>query len=180
MKIMLVAEKPSIGKTIKEILEGNIPVNDYFLDYTKAIVDVHNPIYGITKRADTYCLQYGKVYYDLSPISLKNATVPSHFLYSSAYRYEYINSDILSNMDEVISICDPDVEGVLKFAKYVEDHDLSMDKCKCAIIHNYSNKQQVMKAIENARPFSEIFQMYKDKGFEMDKEHYTEEDIEKE
>lgn len=38
-------------------------------------------------------------------------------------------------MDEVISICEMSDEVVVRFAKYIEDHNLIMDKCKYYMIY---------------------------------------------
>ena len=55
------------------------------------------------------------------------------------YKKSNENSDItlnqLEDMDEVISICEMSDEVVVRFAKYIEDHNLIMDKCKYYMIY---------------------------------------------
>lgn len=125
MNILLVLEKPSYGKIIREVLENNkdIFTDTYYIDYIRCILHLNDDFVKIRKRNGEY--YQGRRIVDLAPLKLDMINIPEDtYLESTGSKFSYDETIDHSIMDKIISICDPDVCGKLAFAKYKEHYNL--------------------------------------------------------
>ena len=166
MKIMLVTDSKSVGKRVINILKKMYPENVYFLDYTKNIINIKYPSYDMRKHDGFYYINGKKIEDEFTQVHLKNIDIPENYIYKKSNENSDITLNQLEDIDEVISICEISDEGVVRFAKYIEDHNLIMDKCKYYTIYAIDGDDNIIGDVNHLKSFSELFANYKEKGFQ--------------
>lgn len=178
MRKLLVIEKPSIEKYIKNALanyvnDGTYYVPDeYYFDYVKHVSPMKSPE-GTYEKDESG--RYVGHYYDgtlsdyRDKLELKSVNIPDNdkdktFLTCKSM-HAYKNDAELEHVDEIICACDPDICGTLAFAKYLEDHNLDFSKAKYVKIR-YLTEKSIIDAIFNEISFQEVFDRMKKEVFE--------------
>lgn len=161
MNVLLVCEKPSIGKVIKEVLDENKDIfpDTYYFDYIHHVLHLNDDYIKIRKRNGEY--YQGRRVIDLIPFKLNMIDIPEDtYLESINSPFSYDKTIDHSIIDKVVSVCDPDVCGKLAFAKYTEHYNL---KDTLVLNINDLTKESLKKSLQlkNAVPFEEDFKKVK-------------------
>ena len=178
MKKLLVVEKPSIEKWIKNALAHYVndgvhySPDEYCFDYAKHVSQMEGPE-GTYKKDESG--KYVGHYHDgtlsdyRDKLELKSVDIPDNdkekTLLTCETMFAYKNDAELEYVDEVICACDPDICGTLAFAKYLEDHNLDFSKAKYVKICDLTEKS-IIDAIFNEISFQEVFDRMKKEVFE--------------
>ena len=169
MKKLLVVEKPSIEKWIKNALAHYVndgvhySPDEYCFDYVKHVSPMEGPEGAYTKDESG---RYVGHYYDgtlsgyRDKLELKSIDIPDNdkektFLTCESM-HAYKNDAELEHVDEVICACEPDICGTLAFAKYLEDHNLDFSKAKYIRLLDYTEKY-IIDNLFNEISFQEVF-----------------------
>lgn len=173
MRKLLVIEKPSVEKCIKNALanyvnDGTHYVPDeYYFDYVKHVSPMESSE-GTYEKDESG--RYVGHYYDgtlsdyRDKLELKSVNIPDNdknktfLIYEPmpAYNHAYKNDAELEHVDEVVCVCDPDICGTLAFAKYLEDHNLDFSKAKYIRILSFE-EEDIIDNIFNETSFQEVF-----------------------
>lgn len=177
MKKLLVVEKPSIEKWIKNALANYVndgthySPDEYCFDYVKHVSSMESAE-GTYEKDESG--RYVGHYYDgtlsgyRDKLELKSIDIPDNdkektFL-TCTPMFAYENDAELEHVDEVVCVCDPDICGTLAFAKYLEDHNLDFSKAKYVKILDLTEKG-IIDAIFNETSFQEVFDNIKKRVF---------------
>lgn len=160
MKILLVVEKPSVKRVIKDILDNH---KDEFKD--EYYFDCINPIFHLNDRFLLFRKYDNEIYsrgekYDFKPLTLNHLEIPNDtFIEANQIKYSHIyKKEEMKNFDKIISICDPDDYGTLEFAKYLEVNNLDFNKVASFYLKDFT-ETSILKTLKS-KPlgFDNVFQ----------------------
>ena len=161
MNILLVAEKQSIINIFKQIIAkyDEFKQNNYYFDLVNNVLHENDDVIRIRYVNGEYFQCRTKQ--PFKALQLDSLDIPAHtFLEYETNKKSNINFSII---DKVISICDYDACGILAFAKYLEDNNISYaEMCTIADL----TEQNIYYNLLNTKSFDEIFTQTKNKLIE--------------
>lgn len=161
--ILLIAEKPTIGKLFLDIIEKykkDFPDN-YYIDYVKPVFHFDDHFLLFRKKNNTY-YQCGHKS-DFKSLKLNSLDIPNDTFLEVNSSFSSKNFSNLPKIDKIISICDNDDCGKLAFTKYLEEHNLN--NCNVEMILLYSlTENDILNALKNSHlTFKNVFDELKTK-----------------
>lgn len=139
-------------ETVMEKNPESFP-DSYSWQITDVVTHVDDPYARFERQGDgKWHPEGGTVAFD--SLSLSGIDIPKDtFVYFSRGQ-EKINP---ADYDEIISINDPDVYGVLEFAKFLEDNNVPVEKASVIPCYYFTSTGS-MEGIEDKVPFAKAFE----------------------
>lgn len=158
MMKLLIVENPYMMSHLAEIIKQAPQLEGtYVYDYPKAIYSLDQKIISLFQINGQYYL--GDTPISAMPLQLQSINLePYHYIITTAFTYAYQNDAIVPLADEIIFACEPTDWGILKYIKYLEDHNILVTtNLQGIVITDYTN-ESILQALENPVPFYTITQ----------------------
>lgn len=180
MKKLFVVSKPEISKRIIEALkEANKKDADSFAD--EYVFDYAQHSFPMKSIVANFELNSEGMYIGHHPsdpdkcigvypkLDLKSIHIPDNdesktFVVCTDYIYAYKNDSYVKDVDEIVCACDPDLGGVLEFAKYLEDHNIAFSDAKYIEMTDLT-PDAIFKSLANETEFLPVFDKVKREVF---------------
>lgn len=181
MKKLFVVSKPKISKWIIEVLKEASKkdtiklIDEYVFDYAQYLFPMKSMVANFELSPN------GMFYTDRHPsdpdkcigvypkLDLKSIHIPDNdesktFVVCTDYIYAYKNDSYVKDVDEIVCACDPDLGGVLAFAKYLEDHNIAFSDAKYIELTDLT-PDTIFKSLANETEFLPVFDRVKKEVF---------------